>query len=447
MPPDYSGKRFGILGIGKSGIAAARLIQRLGGIALLSDVKSSEQIGPVVEQLTLDGFTLELGGHRRVLTEKFDFVVVSPGITLDRDWIDTWSSRGIPVISELELASLCYNGKWIAVTGSNGKTTTVTLITDILRSAGIQVQSAGNIGKAWSDFLPQDGDSVFVIEVSSFQMEHTHTARPSVAVFLNILENHLERHGDLITYGLLKLKLAANCGPEDVIVYNADDTFLSEHCRSLKATKVTFGRTCADFVVHNGVIYRQHSQSAEKVFSGSEWKLIGDHNLLNASAALAVSQCFGINDSIAQRSLRAATPVEHRIEFLGMIDGVSYINDSKSTNLAATVTAISAVKGSIILLFGGRPKQENFSSLGDLLGKDLKGLIVFGEATEKVKNELPDALSIEYCSNLEEALHAGRRLASEGDSILLSPGCASYDQYQNFEQRGIHFKTLVRNLK
>jgi len=447
MLKNLSGRRFGILGIGKSGIGAAGLIKRLGGTALISDIKSREKLGDAVAKLEADGIEVETGEHTRLVNEFFDTIVVSPGTILKPEWLQAWQKRGTVLWSEIELASQCFDGKWIGVTGSNGKTTTVTLLTAMLNASSIRAQAVGNIGTAWSECLPSRDVDVFVVEVSSFQMEQTHSARPDICVILNILKNHLDRHGDIETYGNLKLKLATNQNSRDFFVYNSDDVFLVNRRRHVQSVSISFGTSdSAHLLVKDGTVTRIEGGESVQLLQEAEWSLEGKHNLLNAAAAAAAAICAGASDAAIHSALVNAKPVEHRIEFVREVNSVRYVNDSKSTNLTATLTAIEAVRGTITLLFGGRPKHESFAPLSQLLGNQLEHLIVFGEARAKVNSELVQNERIHYCENLDESFRLANELARSGQSILLSPGCASYDQYSNYEQRGEHFKTLVKQL-
>ena len=317
----------------------------------------------------------------------------------------------------------------------------------MLNASSIRAQAVGNIGTAWSECLPSRDVDVFVVEVSSFQMEQTHSARPDICVILNILENHLDRHGDIETYGNLKLKLATNQNSRDFFVYNSDDVFLVKRRRHIKSVTISLGTSdSAHLLVKDGTVTRIVCGESVQLLQEAEWSLVGKHNLLNAAAAAAAAICAGASDAAIHSALVNAKPVEHRIEFVREVNSVRYVNDSKSTNLTATLTAIEAVRGTITLLFGGRPKHESFAPLSQLLGNRLEHLIVFGEARAKVNSELVQNERSHYCENLDESFRLANELARSGQSILLSPGCASYDQYSNYEHRGEHFKTLVKQL-
>lgn len=447
MLEDLSGQRFGIVGMGRSGISAAGLVRRLGGNVLVSDSKPVEVLWQSIDKLVDSKIEIEVGEHSRIFKENFDTIVVSPGVQVKPEWLLAWRKSGAKVWSELELASQCYNGNWVGVTGSNGKTTTVTLITEILNRSGVRACAVGNIGEAWSSFLPKHEIELFVVEVSSFQMEYTETARPTVCVILNVLANHLDRHGRIEVYGDLKMKLSRQQQSSDFFVYNADDSFLSSRSSQINSAVVTFGTENADFLVRDGKLLRNTGGEETLLIRESEWKLVGRHNLLNAAAAAAASTCVGVSDRDIRSALLTAEPVEHRIEFVREVGNVRYINDSKSTNLIATITAIDSIDRRIVLLFGGRPKLESFASLGTYLGKQLSHIIVFGEAIAKVSTELPDDSRLHFCRDLTESFQLARKYAIKGEAIMLSPGCASYDQYENFEQRGKHFKQLVEEIK
>ncbi|MCB9366680.1 MAG: UDP-N-acetylmuramoyl-L-alanine--D-glutamate ligase [Calditrichaeota bacterium] len=447
MPENFSGRRVGILGMGRSGIGAARLVKRLGGNALISDRKDRRLLTHALDQLEAGGIEVECGTHERLFGEDFDIVILSPGAVLPAAAEAAFADRSIPLWSELELASRCCECPWIGVTGSNGKTTTVTLLTEILNQAGLRAKSAGNIGSAWSEHLPETDVDVFVIEVSSFQMEHSSTLRPKVGVILNVLENHLDRHGTMEIYGALKLKLLENQQSSDFAVLNADDRFLAANASGIESRKMYFGfGDSCDWIVRDKSLWSKEHGTDIPTLESNEWDLLGTHNLLNAAAAACAATSFGVSTGHIRDSLLRARPVEHRIELVCRHEGVLYVNDSKSTNLTATLTALNALEGKVVLLFGGRPKLESFSMLSKLLHSKISTLITFGEARAKVRQEVGESENVCYVAGLAEALNTARQHTTPGTTILLSPGCASFDQYDNYEERGKHFKSLVHAL-
>ncbi len=444
MPLDLTSKRVAILGMARSGIGAAKLVHRLGGRALISDLKSAPTLASAIEELQSEGIEAETGGHHRIASERFDVIVLSPGVVPPRELEQRWTTEGVPVWSELQLAAYACDVPWVGVTGSNGKTTTVHLITGMLRQAGMSVQLVGNVGQAWSNFLPAKPDQVFVVEVSSFQLEHCPDLRPRVAVLLNLFENHLDRHGDMATYAELKSRLAAHQTATDYVVLKGDDQWIRRMEPVFRARKVYFGQTPDyDFWSAGNRLMGRIAGAEVAILSRSEFPLVGKHNELNASAAIAAASRFGADLPAIQAALRAAQPVEHRIEFITERNGVAFYNDSKSTNMVATMTALDSFKDSVILLFGGRPKKESFAPLATRFGNPIRHLIAFGEAVPKIQAELPDSPNIETVADMHTAVAKAKIIARSGDTVLLSPGCTSFDQFNNFEERGTVYKSLV----
>lgn len=447
MITSLDGRRFGILGMGRSGIGAARLITRLGGTALISDMKPAAKLAKQIASIASDRVDVETGTHQRLLAEPFNAVIVSPGAVLAPDWLRSWSGRGIEVISELEFAWRCSSGNAVMVTGSNGKTTTVTLIETILLHSGIKAIAVGNIGTAWSEHLPAPEEMLYVVEVSSYQLEHAPTIKPKVAALINVLENHLDRHGTLEEYGKTKLRLFANQNSDSVAVMNRDDEFSVSHMGNVPGKISWFGQhPTSEWNVRENHVSRGSQDGERVLIRENEWTLPGRHNLMNAAAAAAACSALGLTDSQIRAGLLVAKPVEHRIEFVREYNGVRFYNDSKSTNLAATMTAIAAVPSPIILLFGGRAKKESFAPLSALLDGPIHLIIAFGEAREKILHEVGPHARLFSAETMSEALRLASAEASAGDSVLLSPGCASFDQFDNFEKRGEVFKSLVMSL-
>ena len=444
MPFDPRGKRVAVIGMARSGIGAAKLIHRLGGRALISDLKPASMLDSALEELRDSGVEVETGGHARPADETFDLIVLSPGVVPAADLLRIWQERHTPIWSELELAARVFEGRWIGVTGSNGKTTTVHLIAAMLEQAGLRAVMAGNVGAAWSGFLPAAEGTVFVVEVSSFQLEYALGLRPTVAVLLNLFENHLDRHGTMEVYAELKARLFRNQTEGDQAVVNGDDDWARRIARGVRSNVIRFGAgTDCDFRLESDHLACRQSGESEVILPLSEFPLRGRHNALNALAAAAAAHAFGAELSAIRRALRTARPVEHRIEYVTSREGIAYFNDSKSTNMVATMTALDSFDGSVILLFGGRPKKESFAPLTGRFGRPIKKLIVFGGAVPKVMSELPAGLPVETAEDIGAALALARAAARSGDTILLSPGCTSFDQFDNFEERGRVFKSLV----
>jgi UDP-N-acetylmuramoylalanine--D-glutamate ligase len=444
MPFDPRGKRAAVIGMARSGIGAAKLIHRLGGRALISDLKPASMLESALEELRDTGVEVETGGHVRTAQETFDLIVLSPGVVPAENLARVWQERQTPVWSELELAARVFAGRWIGVTGSNGKTTTVHLIAAMLEQAGLRAIMAGNVGTAWSGLLPSAEGTAFVVEVSSFQLEHALGLRPTVAVLLNLFENHLDRHGTMEVYAELKARLFRNQTERECAVINGDDDGARRIARGARSRVLYFGAGAdCDFRLESDHLACRRDGESEIILPLSEFPFRGRHNALNALAAAAAAHAFGIEMHAIRRALRSAKPVEHRIEYVTSREGVAYFNDSKSTNMVATMTALDSFDGDVILLFGGRPKKESFAPLAGRFGRPIKKLIVFGEAVPKMMSELPAGLPVECAEDISGALALARAAARAGDTILLSPGCTSFDQFNNFEERGRIFKALV----
>jgi UDP-N-acetylmuramoylalanine--D-glutamate ligase len=439
------GKRIAVVGMARSGLGAAVLAKRLGGSVLISDRKSPDELGDHLEELITQGIECELGGHSRLATERFDVVILSPGVVPRAEWLATWQQHGTEIWSELELAARAWQGKYVAVTGSNGKTTTVNLIAGILRAAGLDVELAGNVGTAWSTRLPAPAARVFVVEVSSYQLERSPSIHPNVGVLLNLYENHLDRHGSMANYAAAKAELFRNQTASDAAILNGDNEWVRGLESGMRGSIVHFGSAgSADLMATANQLILNHAGRREVILERAEFPLPGAHNVMNALAAAGAALSFGCGIDAVRAGLRGARAVEHRIEFVEERAGIRYYNDSKSTNLIATMTALDSFSQGVILLFGGRAKPESFAPLAARLGAPLKAIIAFGESRHKLRSELPAEFPLTQATDMPAAVAAARGLATAGDTILLSPGCASFDQFTDFEQRGTLFKRLVR---
>lgn len=443
---DLTGKRVAVVGLARSGLAAAKLAHRLGGSVLVSERKALEQVIGSVEELQSIGIDVEAGGHARLECERFDLVILSPGVEPSAHWLARWSDQKTELWSEIELASRSFGGKWIGVTGSNGKTTTVHLIHSILNAAGMDSSMVGNVGTAWSSLLPARNEQVFVVEISSYQLERSPTIRPTVGVLLNVFENHLDRHHSMQEYASTKARLFANQTIEDVAILNGENSWVISATSGIQSNKFTFGTDPnQDYWFDEQSLWFGNKNSQTLIIERSEYSLPGAHNALNALAAAAATIAFGVEIDAVRKGLQDAQAVEHRIEFVGEIRGVRYYNDSKSTNLIATLTALKSFERNVILLFGGRPKVESYRPLANKFPLPIKKMVVFGEAIDQVKSELPPELPVVYTRDFTAAVQQAHQFASHGDVVLLSPGCASFDQFRDFEERGRTFKSIIAN--
>lgn len=445
-----------VIGAARSGVAVSELLVNLGERVVLTDTRlapivleefpqiSEYEKNPLFETV----FGIQISTN--VLTE-IDEIVMSPGVPLTIPIVQEAYKQGIPVIGEVELAYRLTKTPFAAITGTNGKTTTTTLLGEICKASGRGTYVVGNIGDPISNYVKKaKADEIFVTEISSFQLETIQTFRPKVAAILNLTPDHLDRHLTMENYVNAKGRIFENQSSDDLVILNADDPLvcaLGEKAVSRKAyfsykKEVDFGAWCL-----NGEIYLKDTHGTTFICEERELGIIGPHNTMNALAALLVAYFFGVSLETIRKALKSFQGVEHRLEKVGCIDGIHYINDSKGTNTNATMTALSAVDGPIILLAGGYDKKEDYSELMTLVAKCVKYLIVLGvTANDLIKAATEKGFTeIKKVANYEEAVEVAKAVAEPGDTVLLSPACASWDMYDNYEIRGRVFKDLVKN--
>lgn len=434
-------RRVTVLGGGKSGLAAATTLQRLGSEVFLSDQGSNAEL---IAQLHSRGIAHEVGGHTSRALDT-DLIVISPGIPLEHPFL---AGCRVPVIGELELAYQLSQSPILAITGSNGKTTTSSMIANLLRKAGLQVGLGGNIGIPLVDLAQQSFD-VLVAEVSSFQLETIVDFRPRVGVLVNIYDNHLDRHGSVAHYSYLKSRLFMNQRPDDVAVLNADDP--RSMALSPPGRCVTFSRLKD---VPQGAYLKGDDlavtgpQGPEAVISRHELPLPGVHNLENALAALAAVRSWspGIPVQVLRDGLATFEGVHHRLETARVLHGVRYVNDSKATNYAAAARALQSFDGGVIWIAGGRDKGGDFQELADAALAKARRILLVGESAASMAERLSHHPHVEVLEELSDAVAKARDLAQSGEVVLFSPACTSYDRFRNFEERGDAFKRLVAEL-
>jgi UDP-N-acetylmuramoylalanine--D-glutamate ligase len=448
-PPDGE---IAVLGLGKSGTAATRLLLAEGRRVYASDSGASSAAAENAEKLKALGADAVSGSHDLDRIANASLVVVSPGIPPEAPPLRAAQAAGVPVISEIEFAlRYLQSAKIIAVTGTNGKTTTTALIGHILRGLGVNAVDAGNIGTALTEIaLRKPQPEWIALEMSSFQLHDTPSLAPTVGVLTNLSPDHLDRYPSETEYYADKALLFANANESSRWVVNADDA------RSQAMTAAVAGRKyCFSIVKRSDACFDSESGRlmlfGEPLMERSELGLLGDHNVANAlAAALAVHvadekfQASGAHDKI-RAALAAFRPLSHRLEILGEFDGVQWINDSKATNVSSTRVAIEGMQRPTILLLGGRHKGEPYAALGDAIRKTVKHVIAFGEAREEIEKDLSDVVPLDRLDGgFDEVIERARQLASQGDAILLSPACSSYDMFRNYEERGARFRELAR---
>ena len=446
---ELKGKKVLVVGLGKSGLAAALFLRHRGALVTVSDVRSAEALAKDIPALLDEGIMVEAGGHGLLTFRRQDLIVVSPGVPLNTPELAQVRSFGLPVIGELELAARFLKGRMLAVTGSNGKTTTTALLGEILKEAGIPTLVGGNIGVPVVGLIDQSTDETWsVLEVSSFQLESTDQFHPSIAVILNITPDHLDRHGSFENYARAKERIFAAQDDHDSVVLNADNARAAE-AASRSAAKVYW--FSVEHPVEQGawleqgvVVYRPAPDATtERVMPLSGIPLKGAHNVENVLAAVVAARLAGAPAEAIRRAVESFQAVEHRLEFVATVNGVEFYNDSKATNVDATAKAIAAFDSGIHLILGGKDKGSDYTQLTQLLRARVRAVYTIGSAAAKIESQLRGIVSIQSCETLDNAVSAAVSAARPGEVVLLAPACSSFDQFENYEHRGRVFKELV----
>ena len=455
MEKIYRGQTVLIAGAARSGLASAEFLLAHGARVVLTDLKTQNELasslGALQELARSSGeLVLELGGHKPESFRRCQLVIISPGIPRSLPLFEISRQAGIPIIAEVELAFRHLKGNILGITGSNGKTTTTTLVAEFLRGAGLSGYAAGNIGKPLISFAATSTpDDVFAVELSSFQLETIDRFRPFVGAILNLTPDHLDRYRDFDDYAGAKRRIFMNQTAADFAVLNADDPRTVEIAGQMPSSVVYFSRLAevpkGTFVKAGRVVYRDHRGLID-LFPTDIIQLKGSHNLENVLAACAIALLAGVEPDLLAGVVRGFAGVEHRLEWVAEIDGVQYFNDSKATNVDATIKSLESFPGHILLIAGGRDKGGDFSQLRTLAAQRVKHLIVIGEAAGKIRDALSDVVESSGAASLQEAVLSASRKAAPGDTVLLAPACASFDMFQNYEHRGRVFKDAVRRL-
>ena len=448
----WEGKSVLVAGLARSGLAAAELLLRAGAKPLLYDQKAQGELGPQLISLLERGCTLHVEVDPLPLLLHADVVVISPGIPLDAPLVKSAKAEGVPWMGELELASRFAQGRLYAVTGTNGKTTTVSLLGDIFKQSGKIAFVCGNIGYPLSSaVLTSQADDVLITEVSSFQLESTNSFHPHIAAVLNVTPDHLNRHGSMTNYAQLKRNIFANQNGSDHAVLNYDDAIVRSMADGLRAHVVWFsGKESlleGAYLRENNICL--HLQDKEQVICCvQDVRIPGRHNLENVLAAVAIAGLAEVPPTVIRHALVSFAGVEHRIEFVRELEGVRYINDSKGTNPDATIKALEAMTAATVLLAGGFDKQVSFEQLAQSITQNelIRQVVLYGQTAELIAQALQNVgfAAYQVTRSLEEAFLLTRSLAEPGYNVLLSPACASFDQFSDYEQRGRRFKELVR---
>ncbi|PIQ88279.1 MAG: UDP-N-acetylmuramoyl-L-alanine--D-glutamate ligase [Candidatus Omnitrophica bacterium CG11_big_fil_rev_8_21_14_0_20_42_13] len=414
-------KKVVVVGLAKSGLAAALLLKKKGADVFASDITDNAQTRLAGDELRTEAVKVELGKHSQEQFRNADLVVVSPGVKFDASCLNWARSEGIPIIGEVELAALYCPAPIIAVSGSNGKTTTTILIGEILKDSGKNTYVCGNIGRPFSlDIEKIRKSDIVCLEISSFQLESCVNFKPNISVLLNFKQNHLDRHGNLDVYLDAKKKLFMNQDANDFAVLNNDDMEVRELAKNINARIKFFNPALS----------------------------IGDFKLnANQAAAFAVGEILGLDKDKMLKTFRGFKGLNHRLELVEVLGGVEFINDSKATTVDSCAWALGNIYKPVILIAGGRDKGADFSSIKNLLRRKVKTLILIGEAKEKMKQAYRNSVALIEAENIQKAVNLAKDISCEGDCVLLSPMCASFDMFRDFEERGEVFKQIVRSFK
>ncbi len=446
---DLRGKRVLVVGLGKSGVASALFLQQRGAKISVSDAKSEDQLRDEIPLLLDHGISVETGQHGERTFRDQDLIIVSPGVPFDVPQLVYARERGIPVIGEVELAARFLKGHMVAITGSNGKTTTTTLAGAIISAGGRKALVGGNIGTPAISFVAGATDDTWIVlEISSFQLETIETFHPHIAVVLNVTPDHLDRHHTFANYAGAKARIFENQTADDFAVLNAD----SEPCVAMaaksKAQVRWFSRlkeVAHGTFVSGGKIVWTDNDGVREVMPVSEIGLKGAHNVENVLAGVCIGMLAGIGPAQIRRAVADFKAVEHRLEYVATIGGVEYYNDSKATNVDATIKALESFPGGIHLILGGKDKGSDYSVLNGLLKERVKRVYTIGAAAAKIESQLRSA-EIVSVETLDAAVRRASEAATPGEIVLLAPACASFDQFDSYEHRGQVFKDLVRQL-
>jgi UDP-N-acetylmuramoylalanine--D-glutamate ligase len=443
---ELRGKRVLVVGLARTGIATAGFCVAHGAHVTASDERAADQLGAAAKELAAMGCALELGGHRMETFVAQDLIVPSPGVSATNPFLAAARAAHVPIWSEIELAWRFLRGRLIAVTGSNGKTTTTSLTGHILKTAGMPATVAGNIGTPLIAHVQESTQSsITVAEVSSFQLELIDSMRPDVSVLLNLTPDHLDRHASVEEYGRAKARIFENQTEADFAVINADDSMATRYaparpqiCWFSARKQVASGA----YLRGDEIVFRREGRDTLLLKRG-DITLRGAHNVENVLAAASAALLAGANPASIAEGVRSFSGVEHRLEFVAEIGGVSFFNDSKATNVDAALKALEAFPGGLVVILGGKDKGSDYVPLVKPLRDRARHTLLIGSAADKIAAQLSGLVPFESAGTLQRAVALAFERAEPGDTVLLAPACASFDQFDNYEHRGRVFKELV----
>jgi UDP-N-acetylmuramoylalanine--D-glutamate ligase len=448
---DLNNKHVLVVGLGKSGVASALFLKSRGARVTVSDSKPETELRNEILLLLEHGITIETGGHGDRTFRGQDLIVVSPGVPFDAPQLVQARNLGETVIGEIELAAQFLPGPIAAITGANGKTTTTSLAGEILAAGKFPTLVGGNIGTPAIGFVDHAGPATWIVlEVSSFQLETIVEFRPRIAAILNITPDHLDRHKTFDNYVNAKARVFENQRADDFTVLNADDPTTAGLSGRTRAQLFWFSRkkeVDKGAFVRGEHIYFRDGHGEREIMPLGELSLKGAHNVENVLAGVSIGALAGCQPEQIRQAVRNFKAVEHRLEFVAKVAGVDYYNDSKATNVDATIKALESFPANIHLILGGKDKGSDYTALYELLRQRVKRVYTIGAAAAKIESQIQGAAEIDHAETLENAIHRASKSAVPGDVVLLAPACASFDQFQSYEHRGRVFKEVVQLLE
>ena len=448
-------KKVLVVGLGMTGVATARFLNKMGAVVTVADMAKENELGESVAIIRELGINMELGSHENSTFENADIIVLSPGVPHAIPQIQRAKDKGIDVIGEIELASKFIDQPVIAITGTNGKTTTTTLLGEMLKSSGLNVFVGGNIGSPLIGYVDREEKAeIIIVEVSSFQLDTIESFKPKVSVLLNITEDHLDRYNDFTAYAKSKCRIFKNQNLSDTAVLNGDDPLIRKLTKNIKSKKLFFTavKNSEEGAVVDGNNITLFSEKIsetgkQKVYDLSGTSIKGKHNVENASAACLAALSAGGTIEGIRTALDNFKGLPHRLEYVATVNGVKYFNDSKATNVDAVARALECFDDRVILIMGGRNKGADFDSLRDAVRHITKKIIAIGEAKENIISSFNDAVPVNTASTMEDAVCTACDAAKPGDVVLLSPACSSFDMYDDYTHRGKVFCKAVELLE
>ncbi|MGB5288971.1 MAG: UDP-N-acetylmuramoyl-L-alanine--D-glutamate ligase [Ignavibacteriaceae bacterium] len=444
------GKKISVIGAARSGVGAAKLIKKLGGIPFVSDYSPEEKLKDSLNQLKKENINYEFGGHSDRVYDSA-LMIISPGVPNDSSVVQNARGKGIKLISEVEFAYHYCKGKIIAITGTNGKTTTTSLCGHVFNTCGYKTHVAGNIGLAFSEIVLGVKEGEFVsLEVSSFQLDLIERFKPEAALILNITPDHLNRYeNNLQKYAESKQRIYENQDEKDILILNGDSQTVNQYLVDHKSKSFYFSlnedQNDGCFYSEGNVIFRMNGKETFRCLR-NDVKIRGEHNLANAMAVICAAKAFNLDNEGIIKGLQTFESVEHRLELVRNIDGVTYVNDSKATNVDSVWYALKSFDEPILLILGGQDKGNNYEQIKPLVLQKVKKIYAIGSSAEKVFNFFHHDVKVKIEKSMKEAVISSYKEAKKGDVVLLSPACASFDMFNNYEHRGKVFKEAVNKL-